>query len=218
MPYTNAQLVRREAGDRGLYARDTDSGDGSAKEFWLSTPPVLADSQTVKVGGTTYTEVASAPGANQYTLDDESGRLVFGVAPASSTDNIEVVYRMGEIPDGDVTEALRMFGLSGTATADTGPTSTLLEAAAMLCDWQAAAHAGDVDTKTDGTEFKRSHVAASWAARATAIRVRLQRTVGIVSAPITRVDGYSDDVSSRDIGSTQTNPRRDFYGQPDAPF
>jgi hypothetical protein len=218
MAYTNAQLVRREAGDRGVYARDTDSGDGSATEFWLSAPPIVANSQTVKVGGTTYTEVASAPGASQYTLDDDSGRLIFGVAPGSGTDNVEATYRTAELADADVTEALRQFGLTDTAEADTGPVTALLEAAAMLCDWQAAAHAGDVDTKTDGQEFKRSHVSERWIAQAAAIRTRLQRERGLVSAAITRVDGYSQDVSSRDVGTTATNPRRNFYGQPDAPF
>jgi hypothetical protein len=222
MAYSNAELVRREVGDRGLVARDTDSGDGVATEYWLSTPPVMAGSQIVKVGGTTYSEVASAPGANQYTLDDETGRLIFGVAPAVGTDNIEAVYRTGEITDGDVEEALHQRGLVAATAADVGPAAALLEAAALLADWQAAAHAGDVNSKIDGQDIDRSKIFDRWTARAAAIRARLEDLLvstgvagAIVSAPITRVDAYSDDLSSRDVGVTTQNPRRKYYGAVD---
>jgi len=216
MSLTNAQLVRLEAGDAGVPVRDVASGDNSSTEFYLSAPPLVGDSQVVRIGSSSKTEGAD------YSIDDETGRVVFTSPPAAPTPpavgNIVVTYKAVGVTDAAIAEACRQFGLLSTATADTGPPSAILEAAAMVCDWRASDAATDFDFDTDGQSFKQGAVAGHWADRAAALRVRLRQRFGIISLPTTRIDGYnrrSGEVSTRDIGPSTQNPRRYFYGAQD---
>jgi len=211
MSLTNAQLVRLEAGDSGTPVRDVASGDALGTVFYMSVAPLIGDSQLVTVAGATLTETT------HYTLDDETGKLTFLVAPALGTENIVVTYKGVSVPDGAIAEACRQFGLVASADAPIGAPAAILEAAAMVCDWRASETAQDFDFDTDGQSFKKGSVAAHWADRATALRVRLNKSYGIVSVPISRVDGYNrrGEYTTRDIGGTAQNPRRYFYGEQD---
>ncbi len=213
---TNAELVRLEAGDTGVPTRDVSSGDGASVEFYVSSPPLRADTQVVKVSGVTFTEVPTTPGANEYTLDDEAGRIVFGVAPANAIDNVVVTYHAVSLLDAHVTEALRLYGLTAGATADPGPTAALLHAAALACDWQASRSAGEFDFTTDGQDFKKGSLAHQWGRRAEAIRARARRMGGIVSSETSRIDGYTrrGEHSGREV-ATVASPRRAYYGEQD---
>jgi len=193
------------------------SGDAATTEFYASVTPLIGNSQTITVGGAARTEVAAAPGATEYTINDESGRIIFGGAPASGTDNIVVAYKGARITDAEVTEAIRQFGLVATDTADVGPQAAVYGIAAWLCDWMASATAGDYDFETDGQSYKRGTVSAAWAARADVNRGLSRRAGGLVSVPVTRMDGYArrGEFSTRDIGTSSSNPRRTYYGEQD---
>jgi|GEM_PF-2480871 len=218
MAFTNAELVRAAAGDPGRWVRDVASGDAASTEFYVSATPLIGNSQTITVGGAARTEVAAAPGATEYTINDESGRIIFGTAPATGTDNIIVVYKSVRLTDAEVTEAIRQFGLVAADTAEVGPTTAVYSIAAWLCDWMAAATAGDYDFETDGQSYKRGTVSASWAARAEVNRGLARRSGGLISVPVTRMDGYArrGEYTTQDIGDVSArNPRRRFYGEQD---
>ena len=221
MVYTNAQLLRQITGDRGLAERDVADGNALAVEFYLMAPPVIGNSQLVKVGGATYTEVASGPGANQYTFDDLIGQIIFGVAPGVGTENIVTTYLSCEVPDGDITEALRQYGLTDTVAAEVGMPVAILRAALLICESQAARYATHVNHTIDGQSISEGDIAAKWEARAAALRQKIlvpltTTTGGIESTPLVRIDGYNlEEVSTRDIANTAQNPRRRYYGQQD---
>lgn len=216
MALTNAQLLRELAGDPGQLVRELLSGDGSATAFYLKAPPLRGDDVTVTVGGTLRTEVATTPGATEYTVDDETGLLTFGAAPASGTNNVVVSYYTVDLPDSVVVESLRQLGLTSTDTSDTGPALGMLQAAALACDIMSARHVNDYDISVDGQSLSRGQMAENWRKRAETIRETYRRTDGLHSMPIIRVDGYNrDDVSTQDIDGSASNPRRRYYGEQD---
>ncbi len=222
MAYTNAQLVRREAGDAGQFIRELKSGDGTTTAFWLEAPPVMADTQLITVGGAARTEVAATPGATEYTFNDTTGAIVFGAAPTAGVDNVVITYWAVKVSDDAITEALRQFSLLPGDTAATAEPVTILSAARMVCEWMAAETAGDYDFSSDGQDYKRSTVSAAWAKRATMLTERLVELgagpSALISIPVTRLDGYSrkGEYSTRDHGQvSQQNPRRQFYGETD---
>lgn len=212
---TNAQLVRLEAGDRGTPVRDVTDGDGASVEFYLSAPPLVGNSQVVKVGTGVKTEGAD------YTVVDDTGQLVFTVPPTTGLGNVVVTYQAVRLPDSAIDEACRQYGLVASATVEPGPPAAVLQAAAMVCDWLAADAAQDFDFDTDGQSYRRGSTAGAFANQAALLRARVQQAFGIVSLPMTRLDGYArrGQYSTRDLGATSAqNPRRTFYGSPDAPF
>jgi hypothetical protein len=218
MSYTYAQLVRAACGDPGIVTRDVASGDATSTEFYLAAVPIMANSQSVTVGGVARTEVAATPGATEYTLDDETGRIVFGAAPGSGTDNIVVIYRAVRLTDAAVAEACRQFGLDSTVTAGTGPEAAVYNSAAFLCEWMAAFSADDFDFDADGQSYKKGSTSARWQALAERNQKQARRAGGLVSIPVTRLDGYTrrGEYTTRDIGATSAqNPRRQFYGEQD---
>ena len=223
MASTNAQLLRQVVGDGGVHTRDVANGDGASTEFYLTAPPVAGNSQIIKVGGTTYTEVASAPGATQYTFDDLSGQVIFGAAPGIGTANIVAVYRAVEVPDADIVEALRQYGLVETDPAATGMPVAVLQAALLVCESRAAYYATHVDHSIDGQSISEGSIADRWEKRAAALREKILSPLtaaaisgGIQSMPLIRIDGYNtEEVSTRDVSSTAQNPRRRFYGEQD---
>lgn len=199
MAYTNAQLVRLLVGDTGLAARDVTDGDGASVEFYLSTPPILADSQAVTIGTNPKTEGVD------YTLDDVSGRMVFSAPVPQGEDNLVVVYRAVQISDSDVAEACRQEGLDPASTADTGEPLAAYKAAIMLALGMASLLA-----TTDPA------ASAAWASRADALRARASTRAGsLVAGPTKREDGYSQDRTATDVLVTGANPRRRYYGEED---
>ncbi|MFH0980640.1 MAG: hypothetical protein V2A79_03765 [Planctomycetota bacterium] len=211
MAYTNAQMLRLEIGDSGIAVRDVADGDDTAKVFYLSAPPVLALSDSVTVGGVSKTRTTD------YTIDNFAGAVTFLAAPAAGSANVVVVYTAVQVADEDVTEALRQYGLTAASTADIGRITAMLQAALLICDSQAARWAGVGDVTTDGTSIGQGGNSAKWLAKAAALRATLASASGITSVPIVRIDGYNvDEVTTQDVQTTATNPRRRFYGEPDA--
>ena len=80
-------------------------GDGSRTIYFLDAVPVTAASQTVKVNGTSYTEVASSPTSTQYIFDDDLGRITFGAAPALGA-YVEVDWKTTIFTDTELTDIL----------------------------------------------------------------------------------------------------------------
>ena len=216
MALTNAQLLRELAGDPGQLVREILSGDGAATAFYLKSPPLLGDATIITVGGVVYTESAAAPGATEFTVNDATGLVTFGAAPASGTDNIVASYYTVDLPDSIVEEALRQQGLTHTATSDAGPATALMQAAALACDMMSARHTNDYDISVDGQSLSRGQMAENWRKRAETIRETYRRTDGLHSMPVIRVDAYnSTDASTQDIDSLTVNPRRRYYGEED---
>lgn len=96
--------------------------------------------------------------------------------------------------------------------------NNVLLAAAALCDILARRFARDFDFKTDDQEFKKGARAKVWADLATDLRTRAGG--GLSTVTVTKVDGYSDDLSTRS-GAGQTSRStgrvRRGYTDPDLP-
>ncbi len=88
----------------------------------------------------------------------------------------------------------------------------VLLAALRACEAAARQFARAYDFKTDGQEFKRSQQAQAFREMAKDLRARVG-TSGTL--PVTRVDGYSDDIESQDVLINNQNVRRRYYGQED---
>lgn len=217
MALTNAQLLRELAGDPGQFVREYLSGNGSSTLFYLKGRPLLGANITITVGGAARTEVASSPGATEYTVDDDTGLVTFGAAPANATDNIVASYYIVEMPDATVAEAIRLVGLTSTDTADTGPSASLLGAAALACDIMAARTvAKPSSVSVDGQTISRRS-ADDWHKLAKELRTATSSASRTISTiPLIRIDAYNtNDTTTRDVGATQTSPRRNYYGEED---
>jgi hypothetical protein len=98
-----------------------------------------------------------------------------------------------------------------------GRGGNVLLAAADLCDVLATRYAGEYDFSSAARmTFRRSQKTAAYEARAKALR---NRAGGLTTVSVTRVDGFSDDISTRD-GSGQgsrTGRVRAGYFDPDLP-
>lgn len=71
----------------------TGTGDGVNKTFKLKYVPIMADSETIKVGGLEVME--------GYELDNSTGKLEFTAAPGDG-DAIEAVYEFAAFSDDEL--------------------------------------------------------------------------------------------------------------------
>lgn len=208
MPLSYRSAIRLEAGDSGVFTRDTFSGTGSKTAFWVTGSPIDTASVVAYVSDAVVTATAST-----------DGRVVFAAAPASGTDNVDIAYQAVILNDTKVDEILRQHGFtSPTAEADSPLTVEFYRAAAHLCDALASHFAGAADTNIDGTDIKRSQMAVAFAKRAADIRQKIAREFASISSmKIKRLDGYAalDEVTSDEYGGSDTNPRRKYYGDED---
>lgn len=123
-----------------------------------------------------------------------------------------------EIGDTDTANAL--FSDNEIDTVLSERADDVFLTAADLCDILATRFAADIDFKWKDGDFKKGSRSAAYAARAKALRVRAANAGGgVVSVPVTRVDGYSDDRDSRDVlGASATDGHsRRGYTNPDLP-
>lgn len=97
----------------------------------------------------------------------------------------------------------------------------IASAALRACYAAMARFARAYDMETDGQRFARSQMHKAFSELA--VRLEAQgATLSLVDAgsvttvDVTRVDGYSDTIANQTTSSTASNPRRDFYGDPDA--
>lgn len=96
----------------------------------------------------------------------------------------------------------------------------VLPAAADACDAISAKFARDFDLKWQsgsdvGGEFDRSQMSEMYAERAKALRSQLGAQ--LTAQPVTRIDGYSDDLSTRDTSASRAGRVRAGYYHPDLP-
>lgn len=209
MALSYRDALRLEVGDSGTLARETFSGTGAKTSFWVGGSPII-----------TTTAIGYVADVSASITASSNGRIVFASAPASGTDNVEIVYYAVILADSAYDEILRQYGFtSPTSDADAPVSGDFLAAAAHACDVIAANFAGASDINMDGTDLKRSQIAEAYGKRAAAIRERLRKEfAGLESTRIRRQDGYSvvNDVSSESVSTMDTaNPRRNFYGVPD---
>ena len=92
--------LRCELRDNGVLKKNVWDGDSNTLNFPASTFPILEDSYTVKVDGTTKTETTD------YSLDKDTGLLSFVSAPASGSDNVEMSYKAVKFRDNDFLEII----------------------------------------------------------------------------------------------------------------
>jgi hypothetical protein len=208
VPLSYRSAIRLEAGDSGVFTRETFSGTGTKTAFWVTGSPIDTASVVAYVADSTVTATPST-----------DGRVVFATAPASGTDNIEIAYQAVILNDTKVDEILRQHGFVNPANdSDAPPTVEFYRAAAHLCDAIASHFAGAADTNIDGTDIKRSQMAVAYAKRAADIRQKIAREFSSISSmKIKRLDGYAalDEVTSDEYGGNDTNPRRKYYGDED---
>lgn len=147
--------VRTLIADREQAATDLATGDGTRRRFVLSNAPVVANSQEVRVNGQLYTEVAANPGPTEYTLDDATGLVVFGAAPATGA-SVTVDYRHTILSDAELSTLLELEAqddrLAAAAALDIIATSEALVAKRIRI----------LDLQTDGpavAEALRKHAA-----------------------------------------------------------
>ena len=91
---------RRELRDFDMLANDKFSGDATTFLFPLTHRNVKASSYTVYIGGVLKTETTD------YAIDKDTGYLTFVSAPASGTDNVQVVYRYTKLSDQEYLDAI----------------------------------------------------------------------------------------------------------------
>lgn len=150
-------------------------------------------------------------GSAIYDFDD-----VFTVAGTASYDvTTDVGLVRLQIQDTDLTNPL--FSDAEITIYLNQRGGNVLQAAADLCDVLAARFAQEFDFETDQQRFLRSQRSKAFAALSKTLRARAAG--GITSYPTTRIDGYSDDISSEDV--SVLNPRvgrvRAGYFDPDIP-
>lgn len=101
---------------------------------------------------------------------------------------------------GDTTVAAPLFTDTEIETVLAERAGDVFLTSADLCDILATRFAADFDFKWKDGDFKKGSRSAQYAARATALRAR-SAGGGLASIPVTRVDGYSQDLSTRDVSS-----------------
>lgn len=207
----NRDLVRSLIGDKGVPMQDVASGDASTTVMFLSAPPVATSGVVVAVASVVKTETTD------YTIDRTNGKVTFVSAPAAAEDNVTIEYRAVKLSDTDIDDILTVYGITAASTVETGPTATLLSAAAEVADAIAADMAERVDTSADGQSLSRSQAGAAYTKVADRLRDRARRAGGIVAIPVIRMDAYNADeeVDDRSTDETGVNPRRRFYGERD---
>lgn len=117
-----------------------------------------------------------------------------------------------EIGDTDSTAALFTDEEIGVYLATRA--NVVLTTAADLCDVLAARFARAYDFETDGQKFSRSQMSKAYKDLGKSLR---DRAAGITTLTPTRIDGYSDDITNTDVSTTNTDPRRRFWGPQDNP-
>ncbi|MCK9628452.1 MAG: hypothetical protein M0R37_07660 [Bacteroidales bacterium] len=85
--------------------------------------------------------------------------------------------------------------------------NSILKTAAAVCDMLAVKFARYYDFDTDGQSFKRSQMSKQYAELAKTLK---NRATGLVALDTTRVDGYSSDVATSDVGASDENPRQKY--------
>jgi hypothetical protein len=95
----------------------------------------------------------------------------------------------------------------------------VLAASAHACDVLATRFAGEYDFSSAARQqFRRSQKSEAYERRAKAIRERIGG--GLVTIPTTRIDGFSEDITTRD-GAGESSKRgrvREGYTDPDIPY
>jgi len=92
--------LRRFSRDIPVLTRELFDGDASTIAFRVKYAPILEGEYTVKISDVTQVE------DTDYTIDRDSGVILFTSAPASANDNVSVTYKYTKLSD---TEWLEIF-------------------------------------------------------------------------------------------------------------
>ncbi len=137
----------------------------------------------------TFSYAGTAAGSAITTARDKV-RLEIG-----DTDSTAVLYYDEEI---DVYLAAR--------------SNAVLMTAADLCDAAATKFARAYNFETDGQKYARGQMVKAFQDRARELR---RRAEGVATVVTTKVDGYSDDITSEEVLTSGESPRRRYYGEQD---
>lgn len=92
--------IRVELKDFAYLHKEVFDGDGSTKNFIATHLPIKDASYVVKVDDVTKTETTD------YSLDRDTGLLIFVSAPGAGSDNVEITYSSVKIRDEDYLELI----------------------------------------------------------------------------------------------------------------
>jgi len=132
----------------------------------------------------------------------------------SSTDLSTVLAKV-RLEVGDTDSAAPLFTDEELQRWITARADNVLLAAADACDSLARKFARRFDFKSDNQAFSRSQMSKQYAALARDLR---DRASGVSSVATTRVDGFSQDITTEDVLSVSQNPRGRYRRLDDAPF
>lgn len=85
--------------------------------------------------------------------------------------------------------------------------NSILKTSAAVCEMLAVKFARYYDFETDGQKFARSQMSKQYATLAQSLK---NRATGLAALDTTRVDGYSQDVATSEVGSSADNPRQKY--------
>lgn len=116
---------------------------------------------------------------------------------------------------GDTDSAAPLFADEEINVKLAGRADNVLLTAADLCDILARRFARQFDFESDNQKFSRSQMSKQYAALADELR---SRASGVTSVPSTRIDGYSQDITTEDVLTTSENARGRYRRLDDSPF
>jgi hypothetical protein len=96
---TDIETIRTMIGDQHIYDRAESAADGASSEFQLPHFPIQADTQTVKVDGSTKTETTD------YTIDDEIGLVRMNAIPSTGVP-VVITYKHSLLSDDQIQSML----------------------------------------------------------------------------------------------------------------
>lgn len=177
MALTDIQTVRLKTGDRNVFQRQEEQGDGTTTLFLLSAHPILGTPVArVSVAGSIKTPVTD------YTLDLSTGELVFTVAPTSGA-AIQIDYTSVVFSDEEI-----------QAFLDAASGGAFLASAYLLMAWAVdAARLSMKETRDGGSGFGRVTMDTSVRAREMRLNAAAyldlhNKTVGLEVA----ADGFTE--------------------------
>lgn len=132
----------------------------------------------------------------------------------SSTD-LSTVLAQVRLEMGDTDSAAPLFTDEELQRWITARASNVLLAAADACDALARKFARRFDFQSDNQRFSRSQMSKQYAALAQSLR---DRASGVTSVATTRIDGYSQDITTEDVLTVSENARGRYRRLDDSPF
>lgn len=200
MALSTRDRLRLMADDQPVYFQDKASGDGAGSVFFLSHFPLYPNAGTagtVAVSGT-------ALGTASYNLSWQHGRIAFGTAPGSASNNVQVDYLATTLTDDEVDDAYTYAGGS----------ANLEQAAAELWRIKAGRHAAHYSFRDSSQQFDRSDWHKACLAMAKEYEAKSLKTAKLGGAWVAGISIDEKDSVVDDSDRVSNRFRRDQFRNP----